>query len=60
MKVSEKAPKMQNPGIEAPGLEMRDFIKRSIRKLQVSEGVPKMRNPTLEAPIYSDNLHRPI
>jgi len=29
---SERVPKMQNPVLEAPGLEMRDFIKRSIKK----------------------------
>jgi len=41
---------LRNPALEAPGLEMIDFIKRSIQKIVGFWVVPKMRNLTLEAP----------
>jgi len=41
---------MRNPALETPGLEMIDFIKRSIKEMVGSAGMPKMRNLALEPP----------
>jgi len=41
---------MRNPTLETPGLEVIDFIKRSIKEIVGSAGMPKMRNLALEPP----------
>jgi len=41
---------MRNQALETPGLEMIDFIKRSIEEMVGLRGSPQMRDPAPETP----------